>query len=589
MLLRWAVIALLTLGWVGSAAAADTPEGRPKPVPSSLKAAKDSAEARKTSETREEGARPESSGIEVELRELHEMLLKQAQELEAQWRRIREQQQRMEELEARLRVVRAGGESAGESNPRPAAMATMAAVPDSSSATQQYPAESEKKPPLSFKIGTADFTPGGFLDFTTIFRSRNLGSGIGTSFGSIPFSNTLPQGALPETRLTAQNSRLSLQVNAKAGAQDVTGYVETDFLGFQPPNANTTSNSNSLRVRLYWVNIRRNKWEFLAGQAWSWMTPNRVGLSPVPSDVFYTQDMDTNYQVGLTWARQTAFRVIYHASENLAFGVSLENPQQLVPSSVVFPSSSFTSQFDNGSGSTSSSSSGTNPATPNLHPDIILKLAFDGHIGTRAMHVEAAGLLRSFKIFNPLTTPATTDELHVEAGGGSINLNLEIFRNFHLIANSFYSYGGGRYIFGLGPDVIVQPNGLLSGVHSGSGIGGFEWQATSHSLLYGYYGGAYFQRNFGFAPASATSSCAGVSSTTCVGFGFPGSSNAANRTIQEGTFGLIQTLWKNPNYGALQIITQASYLTRSPWSVAPGTPKNAHLGMGYVDLRYVLP
>jgi hypothetical protein len=80
-------------------------------------------------------------------------------------------------------------------------------------------------------------------------------------------------------------------------------------------------------------------------------------------------------------------------------------------------------------------------------------------------------------------------------GGGSVNLNLEMFKNFHLIANSFWSDGGGRYIFGLGPDVIIRGDGGPSLVHSGSGIAGFEWQATARDTLYGYYGGAYFQRN----------------------------------------------------------------------------------------------
>jgi hypothetical protein len=57
-------------------------------------------------------------------------------------------------------------------------------------------------------------------------------------------------------------------------------------------------------------------------------------------------------------------------------------------------------------------------------------------------------------------------------------------------------------------------------------------------MLYGYYGGAYFQRNFGYLAATPTSSCDGVSGFTCVGFGFPGSANTSNRAIQEGTIGV---------------------------------------------------
>lgn len=451
--------------------------------------------------------------------------------------------------------------------------------------------------PLAIRFKGVTLTPGGFMDLTSIFRSTNVGSGIGTSFGSIPFNNTEPQARLTETRFSPQNSRLSLKANGKLGDTDITAYVESDFLGFQPPNANTSSNSDSFRLRLYFVDLKRHKLELQGGELWTWMTPNRVGLSPMPSDIFYSQDMDTNYQVGLTWARQPAFRVVYHPTNSWALGVSLENAQQFAPSSVVFPNSSFTGQFDNGSGSTSAASSGTNTATPNLHPDIIVKTALDWKVAGKAMHVEAAGLGRSFKVFNNLVTPGTTET--ITDGGGSVNVNLELLKNFHVIGDSFYSCGGGRYIFGLGPDVIVKPNGQLSCVHSGSGIGGFEWQTTPKFMVYGYYGGAYYRRNFDFIAKGSGltpngTSCAAAAPPAgfnCVGFGFPGSSTSANRAIQEGTIGFIPTLWSSQKYGKLQLITQYSYLTRAPWFVNTtlGAPKNAHASLVYVDLRYVLP
>jgi hypothetical protein len=572
---KWIGTVLLGLAMTMSALADNTAEESAiSTEPAKRAAKKDAPKADEAPSSGRASAR-EGSAMQLEIQQLKKSVLERSRELEAQRAALREQQQRMKKLEEQLRAAH----TATASLTLTPVAASSVATPRPDASSQGYSSgDVERKSPLSFKIGSADFTPGGFADFTSVFRSTNVGSGIGTSFGSIPFNNTA-QGRLTESRFSAQNSRVSLKVNTKAGAQDVTGYVEADFLGFQPANANTTSNSISLRMRLYWVDVKRGKWEVLAGQSWSLMNPNRVGLSPMPSDIFYSQDMDTNYQVGLTWARQAQFRFIYHPTQNWALGVSVENPQQFAPGSVVFPSASFASQFENGSGSTSSSSSGTNPATPNLHPDIILKTAFDGQVAGRRMHVEAAGLIRSFKVFNTLTTPATTST--ITGGGGSINLNLELLKNFHLIANSFYSYGGGRYIFGLGPDVIVRPDGRLSGVHSGSVIGGFEYQVTPRSMFYGYYGGAYFQRNIGIVTSG--------SSTSFVGFGFPGSPTSANRTIQEGTLGLIQTFWKNPNYGALQLITQYSYLTRSPWSVATGAPKNAHASLAYVDVRYVLP
>ncbi len=43
--------------------------------------------------------------------------------------------------------------------------------------------------------------------------------------------------------------------------------------------------------------------------------------------------------------------------------------------------------------------------------------------------------------------------------------------------------------------------------------------------------------------------------------------------IQEGSFDWTQTFWRNPQYGAVQLVTQTSYVTRAPWFVAtdPGT------------------
>jgi hypothetical protein len=521
--------------------------------------------------------------VESELQELRDLVQSQTDELR--------------ELRTRLAAVEAGGSvpkeipaSAVANQPSTTAVAPYVGPAPLVAKQDGARNPDENKSPLSFKIGSAEFTPGGFLDFTTFYRSTNVGSGIATAFGTIPFSNQLPQSRLSETHLSAQYSRLSLMVNTHVSdSTTVTGYVESDFLGFQPANAYQTANSDSLRLRVYWADVRHGKWEVLGGQAWSLMTPNRVGLSPLTPDVFYTLDEDPNFQVGLTWLRQPQVRVVYHPTNNWAVGVSAENPQQFAPASVVFPSTFFTAQFDNGSGSTLAPSAATNTAVPNLHPDIIVKTAYDSNLAGHAFHVELAGLIRSFRVLNDQTPSPTINT--ITGGGGSLNFNVELIHNLRIVFNSFYSDGGGRYIFGLGPDAIVKPDGTLSAVHADSGVGGIEYQVTPHYMFYSYYGGAYFQKNFGFQPAAPSSSCDGVSGFNCVGFGFPGSLTTSNRTVQEVTFGVIPTLWSNENYGKVQIITQYSYLMRSPWSITatPGTTNNAHVNMVYAGLRYILP
>jgi hypothetical protein len=74
-----------------------------------------------------------------------------------------------------------------------------------------------------------------------------------------------------------------------------------------------------------------------------------------------------------------------------------------------------------------------------------------------------------------------------------------------------------------------------------------------------------------------------------IGYGYTGSPNSQNRSIHEPTFGLTQTFWRDPRYGALQLMLQYSYVLRYPWYVASGAPKDAHASMVFLNLRYLLP
>src|SRR5260370_24168884 len=150
---------------------------------------------------------------------------------------------------------------------------------------------------------------------------------------------------------------------------------------------------------------------------------------------------------------------------------------------------------------------------------------------------------------------------------------------------------------GTGAQVVVAPTNFdgavwtstggcgvrISTVQEGSGLVGLELQATPKTLFGAYYGAAYFQRNF-FPDLTSPAVI-----KPFIGYGGPGSANTNNRAIQQPTFDWIQTFWRNPQYGAVLLVTQYSYLTRSPWFVAAGAPKNAHLSMGWLSLRYQLP
>src|ERR1019366_7048793 len=233
----------------------------------------------------------------------------------------------------------------------------------------------EPASPLQIKIGTATITPIGFMDFTGVFRSADGGSSIGTNFGSTPYNNvSTGLGKLSEFRLSAQNSRIGARFDAMVHGTKVLAYWESDFLGTQSTNAGVSTHSDSFRMRLYWVDLRNGKWELLGGQSWSMLTPGRKGISPLPGDLFYSQDIDTNYQVGIPWTRAPQVRALYHSGDVVTLGFALETADQYGGGSsgggaIVLPSLFATpytnTQIDLGAGTYTQ---------PNLHPDVQTKI-----------------------------------------------------------------------------------------------------------------------------------------------------------------------------------------------------------------------
>jgi hypothetical protein len=539
-----------------------------------------------------------AADLKAVLDQVQSVIRAQAQQLELQRKQLEQQQAQIEEL--RREVGSAKPVVASITEQEQAAASTAArlssesqawtasstsvsapvAVSTSLGAGKGTAAESSDTP-LSIHFLHGSFTPGGWVDFTAYSRSTDVGSGLGTSFGSIPFNNTV-NGGLSETRFTAQSSRISLRADEAFGKTKVFGYGEADFNGYLPSNAYVSTNSDTMRLRVYFTDLTRGHWELLGGQSWSLLTPNRVGVSPFLSEIYNTLHLDTNYQVGLVYARQTQLRGVYHFSDNIALGLSVENPEQYSGSAATFPALFSSTESD----LNSSSGSGGGTSTPTLHPDLIAKLATDLHWGQRTWHFESAGLLTPVEILTPASVTKTTAVKDIREGGGiSTVANLEAVRNLHLVLTGFWSDGAGRYIGGLGPGFVVAQGGSKTSpfsaqlVHSGSGIASAEWKASQSNIVALSYSGAYFERVFSTDPSSGS----------LVGYGFKGSANSNNRAIQEATFATLSTLWKQHGYGSVQVITQSSYITRAPWYVAPGSPKDAHVFAGYVNLRYVLP
>ena len=450
-------------------------------------------------------------------------------------------------------------------------------APAAASAATKNPCEADpdRTIPTFLRIGNVCVVPIGFMDLTPFWRDKNAGSSMGSNFGAIPYNN-VPNGNLSELHFSQQNSRLGFRIDGDWKGTHFIGYNEFDFNGTSGATNLAVSNGAIVpRLRLYWVNAHKGKVEFLAGQSWSMLTPNRNGISALPGDLFFSQVIDINYIAGLTWTRQPGLRVLVHPNKHATFGFAVEQADQYIGGSaggspITLPtnlSTLISTQLDGGQNVTLAGYLGQ----PTYTPDFIAKIALD----FSRVHFEVAGLESNFKTVG-LAAPFTS---HTKAGGGVlVGLNFALTKNVRLITSNFLSNGGGRYLFGQAPDVIVRADGSLSTVRAASAIGGFEARVRPNTLLYAYYSGIYIGRNVAIDTNGKP-----------VGYGFTGSGNNQNRSINEITFGFNETMWASPRYGAINVMGQYEYLMRSPWYVAAGAPKAAHDNTIYFNIRYTLP
>jgi len=440
-------------------------------------------------------------------------------------------------------------------------------------------ADPDKTIPTFLRIGNVCIVPIGFMDLTPVWRDKNSGSSMGSNFGSIPYNNTA-NGNLNEFRFSSQNARIGFRIDGDWKGTHFIGYNEFDFNGTSGSTALAVSNGAIVpRLRLFWADVRKGKIEFLAGQSWSLLTPNRNGLSALPGDLFYTQVVDINYMAGLTWTRQPGMRILIHPSKKVTFGFSAEQPDQYIGGSaggsgIQLPTALAGlagTQLDNAQ----NISAGSYLTQPTVTPDFIAKVAFD----LPRLHFEVGGIESNFKTASTSTLTGTFyDTHHTTTGAGLlVGLNVAVLKNLRLITTNFFSDGEGRYLFGQAPDVIVRANGDLSAVKAHGTIDGFE-ATVKNTLFYAYYGGIYIGRNVAIDTNGSK-----------IGYGYAGSANSQNRSINEFTFGFNQTMWRNPRYGAINLMGQYEYLMRNPWYVAPGAPKATHDNTIYMNIRYTLP
>ena len=476
--------------------------------------------------------------------------------------------------------------------PRPAGVATAATaapapsvaapggMPASPAATPEpgplkpVPTSDPDKPNGSFMLGSVRLTLGGYIDLTGYYRSRNENRGTGTGYNSIPFDGPTPQGNSGELGLSAEQTRLSLKVEAPVGDDSrIVGYGEMDFNNGAGGANSVQSNSYTPRLRQAWGQYEDSSWQayFLAGQAWTLATPFKKGLDPLGT--WQPPTIDHNYMVGYTYLRVPMVRAV-KGFDNFWLGLEVNTPQTVFGGTAAVPTGQ--AAYAGYSGAT-----GLNPQvnySVNVAPDIVAKLAAD----TRFGHFDVFGIARWFR--DQVSFGTTSVNYDAFGGGFGASAFVPISQWVDLMGNVTYGSGIGRYGAAGLPDVTFLPNGGVTTLPQGMGTAGGIVHAIPKVLdLYGYYGwnwvGASYFPGGGYGNPA-------FDNTGCFNPNAGGSNCAGNtQTLTEITLGLNWNMLSG-KFGTVRSGLQYSNIVRTAYYGVGGAPSAAE-NLVMVNFRYI--
>lgn len=424
----------------------------------------------------------------------------------------------------------------------------------------------------SFALGAFCFTPGGFLELAGFYRTPNEGADIASNFGGIPFGN-LAQAHEGEFRFSARQSRLSgLLTTMIDPTLKVSGYAEFDFLGAGVTSNSRESNSYVPRIRQVWGAADSFDWglHVLAGQAWSLVTTNSSGITPLKEQVPLT--IDAQYVPGFNWLRVPQIRVTKDVAPGLWAAVSLEAPQSVLPPS---PFAVLSGVNVNNPGDAGGLNNATTTYSNSAAPDVVAKLAFEPGWG----HYEVKGVGRVFE-------DRLVGRTNAEAGygfGGAASLPL-VKDTVDLQLSGLMGRGIGRYGSAQLPDFALRSDGAIATVPMFQLLAGLIGHVQPGTDVYAYAGWEHAQRTGALSlagygsPTLVDTGCAieGASTATC---------QAESRDIRQITGGFWHDIYKGP-YGRIVTGAQASYTTRDAFRGTLGVAPSTHMVVGLASLRY---
>ena len=527
----------LTMG----TALADTPKDPDLQAGKPTSAAKPKAASKKKID--------KSAEIAAQLEEFRKALLSQQERIQHLENELAKRDQQIGEARdaaaaANVKATEAGSKAAEAANTT-AQMASTASslnssfseVKASTEALKAAVAEDQKavkaaESPSTLHYKGVTLTPGGYLAAESIFRSHALNSDVSTPTASIPYPGN-SQAKVSEINFTGRPSRASLLVEGKLEHMKLSGYYEADFLAAGTTSNNRQTNGYVLRQRILFGQIAFDSgWTVTGGQMWNLATETKKGIQNRQEAL--TLQIDPNYMVGFTYARQYGFRVVKSFGDRFAVAASIEGPQTTIGGrgfSTFTPATGNPAQnfFVNAPGAIGAYNA-FDPTgyTANKAPDLIFKAALDPGWG----HYELFGIVSTFRnrVYpcavvsdiapqtitapNGSTTTYTGIQIGCSAapgalapsaagafndsrtgGGFGASFNVPLFsKKVDFGLKVVTGDGIGRYGAAQLPDATARPDGTLALLRGEQMLARIEYHLTPNLDVYVYGGNEYAWR-----------------------------------------------------------------------------------------------
>jgi hypothetical protein len=472
-------------------------------------------------------------------------------------------QQQVDQLRQQLQSIEDRAAAA-----RSAAAAQSAATPPDQVAAEAAPSD-RPLPRGAIQLGGVRLQLGGFIEAASIYRSRNEVSDVGSDYNTgIVFNNNV-MAHEQEFRESARQSRISgLATGDVNDDTHLAAYIETDFLSAAATSNSRESNSYSLRVRHAYTTLDEDAWGFhvLAGQEWSLLTTNTVGIIPRQEQIPLT--IDAQYVEGFNWTRNPQLRIVENWGHFWA-GLSLESPQGVTSGGIAIPAGVNVQNAGDAGGLENPTTNYTN----DLIPDIIAKVAADPGWG----HYELKGLARIFTD----NFAGTTNAVWGYAGGAAATMPV-VPKFVDLQLSGLAGYGIGRYGSGQLPDVAFTRNNSLVAIPEVQALVGVIVHPWMGNDVYLYGGWEHADR--AGAPNTSGYGSGSLNDSGCNIFG-SANCQAETRDLKQAVAGTWQDVYKG-NFGRWVVGLQYSYIERDAFSATIGGSPSQNENIVMTSIRY---